>query len=113
VTRRFLALLAGASPPTKAAGATEGREGARGECAWKLLGDLHTYAHKLPPMCFEAEGARDGGGGEGGVLGLGSAAAAAQQALMASTASRGQHEMLMAAREREIVAMERERALMR
>lgn len=27
------------------------------ECAWKLLGDLYTYAHKLPPMCFVKDGA--------------------------------------------------------
>lgn len=80
VTRRF---LAGASPPATPA-AAEGSGATRGECAWKLLGDLHTYAHKLPPMCFEAEGARDGEGGEGGVFALGSAEAAAWQAVGAS-----------------------------
>lgn len=35
----------------------EGGKGRQGhECAWKLLGDLYTYAHKLPPMCFVADG---------------------------------------------------------
>ena len=47
--------------------------------ALKLLGDLHTYGHKLPPMVFKEEGTWgttnantdcgvDGGQGEGGSL---------------------------------------------
>lgn len=31
------------------------------ECSWKLLGDLHTYAHKLPAVCFQIrEFSKDG-----------------------------------------------------
>lgn len=72
-TRRFLAIT-----DTNTSTKETERETARGECAWKLLGDLYTYAHKLPPMCFEAEGARDGQaqqGGEGQALGTKEAAA--------------------------------------
>lgn len=43
--------------------------------ALKLLGDLHTYGHKLPPIVFEdMEG---GAGGDGGGQGFGTKKAAA------------------------------------
>ncbi|CAB1097731.1 unnamed protein product [Ectocarpus sp. CCAP 1310/34] len=61
------------------------------ECAWKLLGDLQTYAHKLPPMCFENEGSRErrGGSAEGGsVLVLGTSRAAVEQAALAKEGAR-------------------------
>lgn len=77
-TRRFLALLA--APATPAAAATAAAGGG-GECAWKLLGDLYTYAHKLPPMCFEADGSRERGAGEGGRCKAGTAEAAVEQAV--------------------------------
>lgn len=83
-TRSFLDHLAkaasDATATTTAKEAGTETNGSRGECAWKLLGDLYTYAHKLPPMCFEGEGAREGQrGGDGGVLGLGTKEAAAYQ----------------------------------
>lgn len=79
-TRRFLA----STNASLAAAASTATEASRGECAWKLLGDLYTYAHKLPPMCFEGEGAREGHGqqgGEGYALGLGTKEAAEHQAV--------------------------------
>lgn len=82
-TRRFLSLLAAPTTPAAMTVAVEG--GSRGgECAWKLLGDLYTYAHKLPPMCFEAEGSREGGEGEGDGFGTVVAEAAAEQAVRRS-----------------------------
>ncbi|CAM9587326.1 unnamed protein product, partial [Choristocarpus tenellus] len=36
--------------------------GSKVSCAWKLLGDLYTYGHKIPPKCFASE-ANDGDGG--------------------------------------------------
>lgn len=79
-TRHFLAnLSAGASGATSTASETKA---SRGDCAWKLLGDLYTYAHKLPPMCFEGEGAGEGQqGGERSVLGLGTKEVAIRQAV--------------------------------
>lgn len=47
------------------------------ECAWKLLGDLYTYAHKLPPMCFVKDGAE--GCGEERPVDKGTADAVAAQ----------------------------------
>ncbi|CAM9575061.1 unnamed protein product [Ectocarpus sp. 8 AP-2014] len=80
-TKRFLDL----SKATTAKGSSgEGAAAVSMECAWKLLGDLHTYAHKLPPMCFEDEGSREqrGGSAEGGsVLGLGTSQAAVEHAV--------------------------------
>ncbi|CAM9615837.1 unnamed protein product, partial [Hapterophycus canaliculatus] len=68
-TSRFLGR--GAPDPAASGAADGGGSGSGGggsvgagliagaECAWKLLGDLYTYAHKLSPFCFEEEG--DGG----------------------------------------------------
>ncbi|CAN0151264.1 unnamed protein product, partial [Ectocarpus fasciculatus] len=99
-TKRFLNLKAtdrGSSGEGAGAGAPSGGGSAAAaaavsmECAWKLLGDLHTYAHKLPPMCFEDEGSREkkGGSAEGGsVLGLGTSKAAVEQAALAKEGAR-------------------------
>lgn len=79
---------ASASASAAGAGATAAspekekeKEASRVECAWKLLGDLYTYAHKLPPMCFEAQQQQQRQGGEGCVLGLGTKEAVAHQAV--------------------------------
>ncbi|CAM9884354.1 unnamed protein product, partial [Ectocarpus fasciculatus] len=88
-TKRFLDLKgAGAGAPS---GGGSAAAAVSMECAWKLLGDLHTYAHKLPPMCFEDEGSREkiGGSAEGGsVLGLGTSKAAVEQAALAKEGAR-------------------------
>ncbi|CAM9761809.1 unnamed protein product [Ectocarpus sp. 12 AP-2014] len=81
---------AGAGAPNGGRSAAAATAGSM-ECAWKLLGDLHTYAHKLPPMCFENEGSRErrGGSAEGGsVLGLGTSRAAVEQAALAKEGAR-------------------------
>ncbi|CAM9753532.1 unnamed protein product, partial [Laminaria digitata] len=57
VTRRFLA-----ADGSGRGGGRGGRGVESKACALKLLGDLHTYGHKLPPMSFEGEGARERGG---------------------------------------------------
>lgn len=88
-TRRFLALVSPTAPAAAAGGGDDAAAAAAaaaavgdasrgGECALKLLGDLYTYAHKLPPMCFEAEGPRKGGAG---VFRAGTSEAAAEQAV--------------------------------
>lgn len=55
----------------------DGRQRQGHECAWKLLGDLYTYGHKLPPMCFVDGDGCDGRGER--LLETGSAAAVAAQ----------------------------------
>lgn len=81
-TRRLLARSAGGADGGSAGGGGGDGRGsiAGGESAWKLLGDLYTYAHKLPPMCFE-EGGRQRGGGEGVVWGPGTKEAVLEQAV--------------------------------
>lgn len=78
-TRRFLSLE---TPPPTADGGGRGGIVAGGESAWKLLGDLYTYAHKLPPMCFEEEGGRQIARG-GVVSGPGTKEAVLEQAVRA------------------------------
>ncbi|CAM9853966.1 unnamed protein product [Discosporangium mesarthrocarpum] len=54
-TAAAAALLAGCSITRKFLDLTIARtssQGHRGSCAWKLLGDLYTYGHKLPAFCF-------------------------------------------------------------
>ena len=84
-TRHFLAntktKMADSASPSASdaspAAAPLEKETPRGECAWKQLGDLYTYAHKLPPMCFEGERTREGQQ----QAGLGTKEAAGQKAV--------------------------------
>eukprot|EP00903_Cladosiphon_okamuranus_P012909 g12052.t2 len=87
VSRHFLANRSAAA--SSATSTASGTKAARGGCAWKLLGDLCTYAHKLPPMCFEGEGARKGQqGGERGACELGTKEAGEHQAALAKEGER-------------------------
>lgn len=84
VTRRFLAktnlAASGASCDAGVGISVKPAPTETGECAWKLLGDLYTYAHKLPPMCFGGEG-QPGGEADAMGLELGTEEAAAHQAV--------------------------------
>ncbi|CAM9704269.1 unnamed protein product [Scytosiphon promiscuus] len=104
VIRRFLARRAtdtntnatGAAAASGDSSSGEGNGGGEtgwavgGDSAWKLLGDLHTYAHKLPPVCFEEEG-DDGEGhvARGAVVwGPGTKEAVLEQAALAKEGAR-------------------------